>query len=369
MKTRNLWVVALFLLASVAGGATAADTVPLGEVTGPWLPLLRSGNPEVRTAASTALVGIVRKYPAAASELVAWLAGEGNPGVSAEHEGRLVPLAKESPATVSALIRLIRQHDTDYRARNFCVKVLSQVGAAAATPEFVESLSETYCPVPGSYLRVMRALGRDAIPILSAAFRHPHENVRKWGNIGLRVMSRTDPVIQNLWNGLQAESPLLQKLREGTPADRVVAVADLAALARTVPGTATLLVNALKNETDRAVLVEAEGRLIGLGRESHELVAALVAGVRSEDDYNLRRLALKVLPRVGANLNCTEMVEALGDHSCPVPGAVRRILLAAGPDALPVLSTALKHSQPDIRAAAEIILKRMPQPPVVASAQ
>jgi hypothetical protein len=39
--------------------------------------------------------------------------------------------------------------------------------------------------------------------------------------------------------------------------------------------------------------------------------------------------------------------------------------LAAGPDALPVLSVALKHANPEIRGAAENILQRMPRPAVV----
>ena len=176
------------------------------------------------------------------------------------------------------------------------------------------------------------------------------------------MIGRTEPTIQKLFDGLQAEPPLLQKVREGAPADRIAAVAALAELARTTPGTATALVNALKDVSDKDVLAEAESRLIALGRESPEVVAALVAGVRSKDDYRLRSLAMKVLPKVGATLNCKETVEALGDHYCPVPGMMRRILLAAGPDALPVLSVALKHANPEIRAAAESILQRMPRP-------
>jgi len=361
MKTRNLWVVGLFLLAGAAGTASAAEAVPLAEVTAPWLEMLKSGDAAVRNAAGTVLLDIARKHPAAANELINRMAVEANGDVLAEHERRVVPLAKESPATVSAFIRLIRDRNTNYRARNFGVKVLSQVGPAAATLEFVDALAVTYCPVPGAFLRIMRAMGKDAAPILTAGFRHPDANVRKWSTIGLRVIGRTEPTIQKLFEGLQAEAPLLQKMREGTPADRVVAVADLAELARTTPGTATALINALKNVYDRDVLVEAEGRLIALGRESPEVVAVLVAGVRSGGDYRLRNLALKVLPKVGANLNCNETVEALGDRSCPVPGAMRRILVAAGPDAVPVLSVAMKHPNPEIRGAAENILQRMPR--------
>jgi HEAT repeat protein len=296
------------------------------------------------------------------------MAAEGDGGVAAEHERRLVALARESPATVSALIRLIRQPETNYRARNFGVKVLSQVGAAAATTEFVEALAETHCPVPGAFLRVMRALGKDATPILTAGFRHANPTIRTRATVALRVLGRTDPAIQKLFDALQAEPPLLQKMREGTPAERGEAVAALAELARTTPGAATVLVNALKGVSDKDVLVEAESRLTVLGRESPEVVAALVAGVRSEDDYHLRRLALKVLPKVGATLNCKETVEALGDHSCPVPGAMRRILFAAGADALPVLGVARKHANPEIRAAAESILQRMPRPAGATSA-
>lgn len=368
MKTPNLWVVALFLLAGAAGIANAADPVPLGEVTAPWLGLLRSGEPAVRTAASAALVDIVRKHPAAANDLVRCMAAEENGGVAADYERCLAPLAKESPATVSALIRLLREPETNYRARNFGVKVLSQVGPPAATREFVEAMAETHCPVPGAFLRVLRALGKDATPVLTAGFRHPNPTIRNRATIALRIMVRTDPAIQKLFDALQAEPPLLQKMRESAPADRAAAVAALAELARTTPGTATLLVNTLKDVSDKDVLAEAEGRLMALGRESPEVVAALVAGVRSVDDYRLRRLALKVLPKVGATLNCKETVEALGDHSCPVPGAMRRILLAAGPDALPVLSVALKHANPDIRAAAENILPRIPRPAAVAGA-
>jgi hypothetical protein len=75
-----------------------------------------------------------------------------------------------------------------------------------------------------------------------------------------------------------------------------------------------------------------------------------------------------VLPKVGATLNCKETIEALGDDSCPVPGTMRRILLAAGPAALPVLNVALKHASPEIRGAAENILQRMPRPAATASA-
>jgi HEAT repeat protein len=368
MKTRKLWVVALFLLACTAGIANAVDPVPLSEATGPWLGLLRSENPALRTAAGAALADIVRKHPTVARDLVRSMADEGDASVIAEHERRLVALAKESPATVSALIRLIRELESNYRARNFGVKVLSQVGPAAATPEFVEALAETHCPVPGAFLRVMRSLGKNATPILTAGFRHANPTIRNRAAIGLRVLGRTDPAIQKLFDALQAEPPLVQKLREGAFCERIVAVTVLAELARTTPGTATILVNALKDISDKDVLVEAEGRLIALGRESPEVVAALVAAVRSEDDYHLRKLALKVLPKVGATLNCKETVEALGDDSCPVPGAMRRILLAAGPDALPVLSAALKHGNPEIRRAAENILQRMPRPAAVVGA-
>jgi hypothetical protein len=314
-------------------------------------------------AAAAGLADIVRKHPAAATDLVRGVADEKDGGVAAEQERRLVALAKESPATVSALIRLVREPATNYRARNFGVKVLSQVGTAAATTEFVEALAETHCPVPGAFLRVMRALGQDATPILTAGFRHGNPTIRNRATIGLRVISRTNPAIQKLFDALQAEAPLLQKLRQdGPPSERILAVAALAELARTTPGTATVLVNALRDIADKDVLADAEGRLIPLGRESPELVAALVAGVRNEDTYRLRNLALKVLPKVGATLNCKETVEALGDHSCPVPGAMRRIMIAAGPDALPVLSVAQKHTNPDIRRAAEDILRRMPAP-------
>ena len=346
--------------------------MPLGEVTGPWLGLLKSGDPAVRDAAAAALVDIVRKHPAAAGDLVQRMAEEENAGVLAEHERRLVPLAKESPATVSAFIRLIRDRGTNYRARNFGVKVLSQVGpqisSLGATPEFVDALSETYCPVPGAFLRIMRAMGKDAAPILTAGFRHSNPTIRNRATIGLRMLGRTEPTIQKLFEALQAETPLVKKMQEGAPADRVAAVAALAELARTTPGTATVLVNALKNVADKDVLAEAEGRLISLGRESHEVVAALVAGIRSDDDYRLRRLAVKVLPKVGSNLYCNEMVEALADDSCPVPYAMQQILVKAGPDGLPVLGAALQHANPAIRKAAENVLRRMPRPAAVTGA-
>ena len=77
---------------------------------------------------------------------------------------------------------------------------------------------------------------------------------------------------------------------------------------------------------------------------------------------------MKVLPKVSAALNCKETVEALGDRSCPVPSAMLRILLTAGPDALPVLHVAMKHANPEIRRAATNILQRMPRPAVVVGA-
>ncbi len=365
MKTRNLCLVALFLLAGAAGIANANDAVPLGEVTAPWLRMLRSADPSVRTAAATTLVDIVRKHPAAAHDLVRNMAAEENGGVATDYERCLVPLAKDSPATVSALIRMIRDKGTNYRARNFGVKVLSQVGPAVATPDFVEALAENYCPVPGAYMRVMRAIGKDAAPILATAYRHPDANIRNRATVSLRVIGRTEPTIQKLFNDLQAEGGLLLKLRDGVPADRIAAISSLASMARTTPGTGTLLVNFLKDVTDKQVLSEAESRLVALGRESPEVVAALVAGVRSKDNYRVRIMAIKVLPKVGANLNCKATVEALGDHYCPVPGMMRRILLAAGPDALPVLNVARNHGNPDIRGAAENILSRMPMPAAV----
>ncbi len=359
MKTRSLWALALFLF---VGNASAADTIPLAEVMAPWLNLLRSGDAAVRNAAGTVLVDIVRKHPAAAGDLVKHMAAEGNGNVLAEHERRLIPLAKESPATVSALIQLIRHSGSNYRARNFSVKVLSQVGPAVATPEFVDALSETYCPVPGAYLRILRAMGKDAAPILTAGYRHPNANVRKWATIGLRIISRTEPTIQKLFEGLQAEPVLLQKLREGAAAERIAAVAELAEWSRTTPGTVTALMSALKNISDKEVFAEAENRLIALGRESPEAVAALVAGIRGKGSYRVRILAMKALPKVGATLNCQATVEALGDNYCPVPGMMEQILLAAGADALPVLSVAQKHANPAIRAAAENILQRMIKP-------
>jgi hypothetical protein len=225
LHRRSGWVMALFLLARAAGSSSAApvgrhfqpDTVPLAEVTAPLLGMLKSRDAAVRNAAGTALVDIVRKHPDDASDLVKRMAEEENGDVLAEHEWRLVPLAKESPATVLAFIRLIRDKGTNYRARNFGVKVLSQVGPAVATPEFVDALAETYCPVPGSFLRILRALGKDAAPILSAGFRHPDANVRKWSTIGLRVIGRTEPTIQKLFEGLQAEAPLLQKCAKAPP--------------------------------------------------------------------------------------------------------------------------------------------------------
>jgi hypothetical protein len=102
---------------------------------------------------------------------------------------------------------------------------------------------------------------------------------------------------------------------------------------------------------------------VALGRESPEAVAALVKAVRSKDNYRGRFVALKELPKVGAaTLNCKETVEALGDPYCPVPGMMRRILLAAGPDALPVLSVARFNANPEIRGAAERILQALPRP-------
>ena len=364
-KTRKLWIVALFLLAGLAGFANAANPVPLSEVTGPWLGLLKSGDAAVRNAAQTALVDIVRKHPDAASDLVNHMAAEENGDVSAEHERRLVPLAKDSPATVSALIRMMKEKGTNYRARNFGVKVMSQVGAAVGTPEFIDAMSETYCPVPGAFIRVMRAMGKDAAPILATAYRHPNANVRNRATIALRVIGRAEPTIQKLFNDLQAEGGLLLKLRDGTPADRIAALAALADMARTTPGTATLLVNAVKVNTDREFRVQAESHLVTLGRESPETIALLVSGVRTRDDYRLRVLAMKVLPKVGTALNTTATVEALGDHYCPVPNIMRRILIAAGQDALPVLSVAQKHTNPEIRQAAERILPGIPRPAAV----
>ncbi len=362
MKTRNLWMVALFLVAGSAGSASAANNVPLAEMTAPWLGLLKSQDAAVRNAAGTTLVNIVRKHPAAASDLVRHMAAEENGAVSAEHERLLVPLAKESPATVSAFIRLIRDRGTNYRARNFGVKVLSQVGPAVGTPEFVDAMAETYCPVPGAYLRILRAMGKEAGPILATGYRHPDANVRKWSTIGLRNIGRTEPTIQKLLNDLQAEGGLLLKLRDGAQADRIAAITALAEMARTTPGTSTLLVNFLKNVNDKDVLTAAESRLVTLGRESPEAVAALVTAVRSKDSYRVRMVAMKVLPKVGGTLNCKATVEALGEHYCPVPSMMRRILLAAGSDALPVLSVARNHANPDIREAAERIFSVMPRP-------
>lgn len=362
MNARQFWLLALCLLASATGRASGADTVPLADMTAPWLALLRSGDPPVRAAATKALGDIVRKHPAAARDLVRSMATEDNAGVAAEHEQSLVPLAKESPATVSALIRLIRERETNYRARNFGVKVLSQVGPAVGTKEFIDSMAETYCPVPGAFLRILRALGKESAPILAAAYRHPDANVRKWSTIGIRVVGRTEPTIKVLAETLAAEPALLEKLRTGTSAERVSAVGGLAELARTTPGTTTLLVNALQDVSDQNVLTEAQHRLTTLGRESSEVVLALLAGIRNEDSYRVRSLAVKVLPRVGSMLNCKETVAALGDDSCPVPGTMRRILLAAGPDALPVLQAALQHTNPVIRSTAQSILQRMPRP-------
>ena len=129
MTMRNLC--ALIFLAGVAGIASAADAVSLSETTGPLLGLLKSGDSAVRNAAGTILVDIVRKHPAAAGDMVKRMAAEVNGEVSAEHERRLVPLAKESPATVSALIRLIREKSTKYQTRNFGVKVLNAAGQLA----------------------------------------------------------------------------------------------------------------------------------------------------------------------------------------------------------------------------------------------
>lgn len=368
MPTRILGALTLFLLASSTASANPASTVSLHEATEPWVNLLRSDNAALHAPAITALNDLIRKHPTAASEVVRSLSGEPNYERSLALAPRLVPLAKDSPATVSALIQLIKQRETPYPARNFCVAVLSQSGRVAATPELVDAMTETYCPVPGAYFRILRALGKDAAPALAVGYRHPNEMVRRRITALLNVLSRTEPVIQQLFERLKAEAPLLQKLRSSDPLERVNAMVALTELARTTPGTATVLIRNLKDERDTAVLAETQLRLSDLGRESPELVIALVAAVRSEDDYRLRNLAVKVLPKVGPNLNTREMVEALGDDECPVPGAMRRILLAAGPDALPVLSTALKHNNANIRSAAATILERMPRPATVAGA-
>lgn len=369
MKMRYVCVVALFVVACATASAAPAKRdglVPLDEATKPWLQMLRSGEPSVRSAATAVLMDIVRKHPSTANDVVRSMAAEGNGGVAAEYERCLVPLAKESPVTVSVLIRLIRERETHYRARNFAVKVLSQVGPAAATPEFVDALGETYCPVPGAFQRVMRAMGKDAAPILIAGYRHPNETVRKWSTIGLRNIGRTEPTIQKVFDGLQAEPRLLQKVREGTPAERIEAIGALAELARMLPGAGTALVHAMKDITDKSVRDEAERRLIALGRESPEVVAALLAGIRSRDNNRLRGLAFKVLSKVGHGLNCAATVEALGDQYCPVPGMMRRILLTAGADALPVLGVAQQHANHEIREAAGRILQAMPRPAATA---
>lgn len=367
MKTRNCSIAALVLLFGAVGIATATplppEPVSLAEMTAPWLGMLRSENAALRTAAGPALVDIVRKHPSVAGDLVRGMAAETDGAVVGEHERRLVTLAKESPATVSALIGLIREPKTHYRARNFGVKVLSQVGPAAATPEFVEALAETHCPVPHAFLRVMRALGKDAIPVLTAGFRHANPTIRMKATFGLRVMGRTDPAIQKLFDALQAEGAQVQKLRDGTSAERVAAVSALAEIARTNPGTATVLVNSLRdNISDKDVRAEAVNRLTALGRESPEVVAALVKEIRNKDNRRLWGLAMTVLPKVGTTLNCKETVEALGDHYCPVPHIMQRILLAAGADAEPVLAAARKDANPEIRSAAERISQRMPKP-------
>lgn len=366
MKTRNLWAVSLFLLSGTAGAASAADTVPLAETTAPWLSLLKSGDAAVRDAAGKALAEIVRKHPAAAGELVNRMSVEENAEILAEHERRLVTLAKESPATVSAFIQMMKQKGTNYRVRNFGVKVLSQVGPAVATPELINAFTETYCPVPGSFMRVLRALGKDAGPILAVGYRHPEANVRKWSTISLRVIGRNEPTIQKLFNDLQAEGGLLLKLKDGTSEERVAAIAPLAQMAHTTPGTGTLLVKFLADVTDKDAQAEGQKHLIVLGRESSEVVEALLAGVRGKN-YRLRGLALKILPKVGPGLNCNATLEALADHYCPVPYLMQRILIAAGPDSLPVLSVAQKHTNPEIREAAEEILKRMPKPATAAA--
>jgi HEAT repeat protein len=359
-------VAALLFMAGPAGRAEEKK-VTLPEVAAPWLDLLKSEDESVRKGATTILVELVRNHPALAKDLVNRMAAEGKN--EDEHQAKLVPLAKESPATVSALIRLIREPSTDYRARNFGVKVLSRVGPTAATTEFVEALAETHCPVPGSFFRVMRAMGKDAIPILAAGFRHSDSNIHRRSEIALRVISRNEPAVKKVYEALQAEGARLQRLREATPAERIVIIGELAELAPSVPGTATLLVKAMNDQSDKDVLADAESQLIVLGRQLPEVAVALVAGIRSEDEYRLRKLAMKVLPKVGANLNCKEMVEALGDHHCPVPGTMNRILVLAGADALPVLQVAQKHANPDIRSAAERVLARIPKPaPVTASA-
>ena len=359
MKTRNVWIAALFLITGTAGTASAADTVPLTEMTASWFGLLKSGDMAVRNAASGALADIVRKHPAAANDVVQRMAAEENGDISAEYVSRLVPLAKESPATVSAFIRLIRHSGTNYRARNFGVKVLSQVGPAAATPEFVDALAETYCPVPGAYWRILRAMGKDAAPVLAAGYRHPNEVIRKRSTAFLRSIGRTEPIIQKLFNDLQAEGGLLLKLRDGTPPDRIAAIGALAEMARTTPGTGALLVSHMKHVTDKAVIAEAESRLVALGRESPETVAALLAGVRARDTNRVRFLAMKVLPKVGPMLNIKETINAMADDYCPVPYVMRRILLAAGADALPIVNIARTHANPDVRAAADEIFQQM----------
>lgn len=358
MLTRSFCTLALCL---VAGTASANDKVPLADVTARWVPLLRSPNAEVRKVAADALTDIVLKHPAAAYEMVEWMANDPNGEALADYERRLVALVKEHPPIVSALIRLLRGEKTAYPARNFGVKVLSMAGPAAATQEFIDALSEKYCPVPGAFFRVMKALGRDAIPILAAGYRHPHEYARMRSTNALRVFGRTDPVIQAVFNNLQAEGGLLLKLKAGNPEERIAAITDLTEMARSTPGTARLLVKFLAEEKTPAVLTAAEDRLIVIGREVPEVVVALLAGVRSDDDYMLRRLAMKVLPKVGSALNHQATIDALGDHECPVPGAMMRILTAAGYDALPVLATASQHKNPEIRAAAANILRRMPQ--------
>ncbi|MFO0821801.1 MAG: hypothetical protein U0792_01565 [Gemmataceae bacterium] len=370
MKTRNCLVVALLLLlgtsTSASGGepVPAAGSIPLTDVTAPLLEMLKSKESAVRSAAGPVLVALVRKHPTAAQELVDGMAAERDADLLAEHERLLVPLAKESPATVSALIHLIREPESGCRVRNFGVKVLSQVGPAAATMEFVEALAETECPVPSALLRVMRSLGKDAAPILAAGFRHTNPTIREQATSAMTMLGRTDPAIQKLFDALQAEGPLVQQLRKGPPAKQKAAVTALAELARTTPGTATILVNSLRDITEKDVRAEAETRLISLGRESPEVVAALVAGVRDRGNYRLRGLALKVLPKVGANLNTKETIDALGDHYCPVPHIMRRILLLAGRDAVPVLEVARKNSNPEIRGVAEEILRELPKPSV-----
>jgi len=133
---------------------------------------------------------------------------------------------------------------------------------------------------------------------------------------------------------------------------RLAAVTDLTQTALAEPMLAGASFDALlASAAKSSAAAEYDAGILEIARKSPAAAGKLILALRGTDRFR-RNTALRLLPKLGAALSNPEMTAAFGDHYCPVPYMLRRVLIVAGPDAAEVVHVGLNHTDSGARRIA-----------------